>query len=301
MNVIEVDNWCHIDRDLYALAYERWGGSFITHPGVIDRVREVSGQKVELFGAFHKGHLVGVAPICKDWLLGPKIATSDRIDTGQCEIILPLDPCFRFKLPWRYVALSGQHTDQVIGAHPMELTVALMRPLIGQTSLSARKRSNLRRQQRRVIEAGGRLIPMRELSPSIIAQIYGDFHRQRWGREARGINDLADLLEAGLQNFLFGYYMVIREEIKAVQLHYLVVSNRCVYVEGVQHGHDEESRQLGLGNVVTWASYLAAVDVAAKLRKTLRYSLGFMERGYKESWCVPSLLLTSESHSDTSC
>jgi len=291
-----VSTWKVIDMDAYHWAYDRWGGSFITHPDVIALLSAQLEKDIVLFGAVHTEQLVGAVATYQGWVLSHRSVDPYKIDLGKCEIILPLNPLLRFHLPWKFVDLSALHAQQIQDTHQMTTELALLRPLEGPDRLSSRTQSARRREQRRIIDHGCTIDTVSTLQTSNFVAAYDTFHRQRWGTSPRAIANFASLLEDSLSKRLFGYYIEVEGHIKALQIHYLVLTARCVFVEGVQLGHDQAMSNLRLGHAVLWQAYNTATAFADEHKRPLRYSVGYFERGYKEHWCIAAPLLTSESH-----
>jgi CelD/BcsL family acetyltransferase involved in cellulose biosynthesis len=278
--------WTEIDRDAYAQAWQRFGGSFATHPEVVERLSAFLGIKLHYLGWVVDGDVVG-AVAC--W--GRHVALSKQVlkregkrgllDMGNAEIILPIAAETVVPVRQRAAYVSQLNAGQISTLKAQPEGLALAR---APEDYSKKFRYNQRREQRLLEEAGGSLVAMSGLAPQEQATIYGDLFQRRWGFEVPGKAGLVEVFTL-LREFMTGSLVMLDSAPVAVQILYRVEAPQWVSLEYVNGGVDPQSREFSPGSVLSFVNTQQAWADAQALGKPLRYSFGRADREYKDRWC----------------
>ncbi|PTT72423.1 GNAT family N-acetyltransferase, partial [Pseudomonas sp. HMWF007] len=173
--------WTQIDRDAYARAWQRFGGSVATHPEVVERLSTFVGIELRYLGWIVDGDVVAAIPC---W--GRHVALSKEVlkregkrgllDMGNAEIILPIAPDVVVPVRQRMAYVSQLNAGQIstLKVQPEGLALARL-----PEEYSKKFRYNQRREQRLLEEAGGSLVPMSDFTPQEQAAAYGDLFQRR--------------------------------------------------------------------------------------------------------------------------
>lgn len=292
-----------IAPSLYTTLWDRFGGSFITHPSVLSRLAETVAYPVAYFGLYEHGRVRGAVPAWGDWIAGHFEALDARarerwleLDTGQPEFILPVDPDVRFELPFRAKRLSSLHQDQINGIEPTSGVESrfqmLARPHSGAGGFSQATRKKLNRMLKRITDAGARILPITALTPDDLAAAYAQLYTLRWpGTQPRGRDQLCGLF-GQWRGLLFGHCVRLDGRVIALDICYQVSSARCLYIEAVQGAWDPDYAELSPGSVVMLVNTREAWARASAAARPLRFSFGYAgeQPGYKHLWCIPQPL-----------
>ncbi len=110
--------WTQIDRDAYARAWQRFGGSVATHPEVVERLSTFVGIELRYLGWIVDGDVVAAIPC---W--GRHVALSKEVlkregkrgllDMGNAEIILPIAPDVVVPVRQRMAYVSQLNAEQI--------------------------------------------------------------------------------------------------------------------------------------------------------------------------------------------
>jgi hypothetical protein len=270
--------WTEIDCHAYEQAWQRFGGSFATHPQVVERLSKFLGIELRYLGWIVDGDVVAAVPC---W--GRHVALSKEVlkrkgkrgllDMGNAEVILPVCTDARVPVRQRMAYVSQLNASQISTLRAQPQGLALAR---APEEYSKKFRYNQRREQRLLEEAGGSLIPMSQLSPQEQAAAYGELFQRRWGFEVPGKDGLVDVFTL-LREFMTGSV--------AMQILYRVEAPQWVSLEYVNGGVDPQSREFSPGSVLSFVNTQHAWAEALALGKTLRYSFGRADREYKDRWC----------------
>lgn len=278
--------WTPIDAAAYAGAWQRFGGSVATHPGVVERLAGLAGIPVRYLGWLEQGELQAALPtwgrhlaLSKDVL--KRHGQRGLFDLGNAEIILPAAPAIQLPLRHqaRYVSALNAVQFSTLREQPEGLALA-REP----EEYSKKFRYNQRREQRLLEEAGGVIRPMLELSASEQATIYAELFQRRWGFEATGKDHLSEVF-ALLREFMTGSLIYLQDQPVAIQILYRVEAPQWVSLEYINGGVDPQNREFSPGSVLSFVNTQNAWSEARALGKPLRYSFGRADREYKDRWC----------------
>ncbi|GLH47383.1 GNAT family N-acetyltransferase [Pseudomonas sp. B2021] len=280
--------WAPVEAEVYAQAWQRYGGSVATHPQVIERLAGLAQIPVRYLGWEQGGELKGaIATWGRDLALSKDVlkrsGKKGLFDLGNAEIILPIAADAQVPLRHRARYLSTLNEGRVSTLKPQAEQLAMART---PEDLSKKFRYNQRRELRLLEEAGGVVRAVSEFSSVELAAIYCDLFQRRWGFPAAGAARLAEVLEL-LKEFLFGSVLFLNDAPIAVQLVYQVQSNEWFSAEYVNGGVDPETRAFSPGSVLSFLNTQSAWEQARAANKSLRFSFGRSDREYKERWCNP--------------
>ena len=280
--------WAPVEAEVYAQAWQRYGGSVATHPQVIERLAGLAQIPVRYLGWEQGGEFKGaIATWGRDLALSKDVlkrsGKKGLFDLGNAEIILPIAADAQVPLRHRARYLSALNEGRVSTLKPQAEQLAMART---PEDLSKKFRYNQRRELRLLEEAGGVVRAVSEFSSVELAAIYCDLFQRRWGFPAAGAARLAEVLEL-LKEFLFGSVLFLNDAPIAVQLVYQVQSNEWFSAEYVNGGVDPETRAFSPGSVLSFLNTQSAWEQARAANKSLRVSFGRSDREYKERWCNP--------------
>lgn len=278
--------WTEIDRETYEQAWQRFGGSFATHPVVVERLSGFVGVELRYLGWLVDGAVVAAVA---SW--GRHVALSKEVlkregkrgllDMGNAEIILPIAPDVIVPVRQRMAYVSQLNAAQISTLRAQPEGLALAR---APEDYSKKFRYNQRREQRLLEEAGGALIPMAELTPQEQAAAYSDLFERRWGFAVPGKAGLIEVFTL-LREFMTGSVVMLDSAPVAIQILYRVEAPQWVSLEYINGGVDPQSREFSPGSVLSFVNTQQAWADAQALGKTLRYSFGRADREYKDRWC----------------
>ena len=280
--------WTPVDAEVYAQAWQRYGGSVATHPQVIERLAGLAQIPVRYLGWEQGGELKGaIATWGRDLALSKDVlkrtGKKGLFDLGNAEIILPIAADAQVPLRHRGRYLSALNQGRVGTLKPQAEHLAMART---PEDLSKKFRYNQRRELRLLEEAGGVVRPVSEFSGVELAAIYCDLFQRRWGFPATGAERLAEVLEL-LKAFLIGSVLFLNDAPIAVQVVYRVAAPEWISVEYVNGGVDPETRAFSPGSVLSFLNTQSAWEHARAQDLPLRFSFGRADREYKERWCNP--------------
>ncbi|MBA1431859.1 antimicrobial resistance protein Mig-14 [Pseudomonas orientalis] len=280
--------WTPVDADVYAQAWQRYGGSVATHPQVIERLAGLAQIPVRYLGWEQGGELKGaIATWGRDLALSKDVlkrtGKKGLFDLGNAEIILPIAADAQVPLRHRARYLSALNEGRVSTLKPQAEQLAMART---PEDLSKKFRYNQRRELRLLEEAGGVVRQVSEFSGAELAVIYCDLFQRRWSFPATGAERLAEVLEL-LKAFLIGSVLFLNDAPIAVQVVYRVQAPEWISVEYVNGGVDPETRAFSPGSVLSFLNTQSAWEHARALDLPLRFSFGRADREYKERWCNP--------------
>lgn len=278
--------WVEIDAAGYAAAWQRFGGSVVTHPEVVAALSRLARIPVRYLGWRVDGELVAALPCWGRHLALSREALKRAgrrglFDLGNAEVILPVAPDVQVPVRQRMRYVSELHATQISTLRPQPEGLALAR---APEDYGKKFRYNQRRELRLLEEAGGRITPMRDLSPGEQAAIYTELFERRWGFDVPGKGHLEEVF-ALLRPFMTGSLVWLEERPIAVQILYRVEAPQWVSVEYVNGGVDPQERAFSPGSVLSFVNTQAAWEDARALGKPLRYSFGRADREYKDRWC----------------
>lgn len=278
--------WSEIDLESYQQAWHRFGGSFATHPEVVERLSHFVGITSRYLGWLVEGEVVAAIPC---W--GQHVALSKEVlkregkrgllDMGNSEIILPVAPGVTVPVRQRMAYVSQMNAEQISTLKVQPQGLALAR---APEDYSKKFRYNQRREQRLLEEAGGVLLPMSELSPQEQAAAYGELFQRRWNFAVPGQKGLVEVFTL-LREFMSGSVVMLDSAPIAIQILYRVEAPRWVSVEYINGGVDPQSREFSPGSVLSFVNTQQEWERAKAVGKTLRYSFGRADREYKDRWC----------------
>lgn len=278
-----------IDAAGYAAAWQRYGGSVMTHPGVVATLSGIADIPVRyLARRSAEGEIVGaLATWGRDLALsrrGLKRRGKKRVfDLGNAEIILPIDRQARFDLRFAGDYISGLHADRVDGLRRQGEALAMVRPL---ADYGKKFLYNQRRELRLFLEAGGEVRDVHDFPAETLSGIYTDLFEKRWGFPVPAKPTLPEVLRY-MQTFMTGSLLLHQGRPIAFQLIYRVDSPGWLSVEYINGGIDPGYEAYSPGSILCYLNIQAAHAAAEAAGKALRYSFGRADQGYKMRWCHP--------------
>ena len=284
--------WTPVEAEVYAQAWQRFGGSVATHPQIVERLAHLAQIPVRYLGWEQDGELKGaIATWGRDLALSKDVlkrkGKKGLFDLGNAEIILPLAADAQVPLRHRARYLSALNEGRVSTLKPQAEQLAMART---PEELSKKFRYNQRRELRLLEEAGGVVRPVSEFSSAELASIYCDLFLRRWGFKATGAERLAEVIEL-LREWLIGSVIFLNDAPIAIQLVYRVESPEWISVEYVNGGVDPETSAFSPGSVLSFLNTQSAWEQAREVGKPLRFSFGRADREYKDRWCNPVQVL----------
>ncbi len=281
-------NWELADAETYRQAYEDFGGSVITHPGIISRVSELAGMDLTYWVVRESDRVVAAAPLWGKYVAGSKKALKKAgrkgiLDMGNAEVILPIAPDAEVQIRYKAEFVSALHERQIVNLHRKDdLCISLVKGY-QPGGFSKKFKYNLRREWRIFQEAGGEKRPIQDHKSDTIADIYCELFEKRWGFKPRGHTNIHVAIGA-LKPYMIGDVLYLHDKWAAIQLVYLVQSPQWVSVEYVNGGVDPELRKLSPGSVLSYLNTSTAQAIANQHGKSLRFSFGKSDGGYKDLW-----------------
>ncbi|MEF8720040.1 MAG: GNAT family N-acetyltransferase [Candidatus Accumulibacter necessarius] len=280
--------WTPIDAASYAQAWECFGGSVATYPVVVERLADLARIPVRYLGWFAGDQLLAAIPCWGRHLALSKEVLKKRgrrglFDLGNAEIILPIAEQVTVPVRQRIRYVSELNAGRISTLRPQLEGLALAR---APEDYSKKFRYNQRRELRLFEEAGGRVLPIGDFSPVEQAAIYGELFERRWGFAAKG-QAHRDQVYALLREFMTGAVLLLNGLPIAIQILYRVEAPKWISLEYINGGVDSRYADLSPGSVLSFVNTQVAWQEARALGKTLRYSFGRADRGYKDRWCHP--------------
>lgn len=295
--------WLNVSAQDYRECYERFGGSVVTHPDVLDFLHArmpLAPQYLGVRGG-EDGMLAGAACRWGDRLAGDERTLREvvqpRFDLGAPEIVLP---CSGRARPWlRLLMFKTSHLSALskhLFVNVRQVTrsrrqLALAKTL-GDGGFSTKTKRRRRLDVRRFLAAGGQATRVHDHDASTLADIYRDLHHSRWGRHPAERGCLIELL-THLRHLLFGHVLWVNGQPVAYDFVLMARSPRWLSAECVNGGVDPRFAELSPGSVLIWLNLVEAWEQAQENARELRFSLGRMDREYKRAWCHPAPLFRS--------
>lgn len=282
--------WKAISATAYRAAYEKWGGSVITHPRVLDFIhRHKPGIPHEYLCS--SGNPGTSTAICRwgRWLAGDLPALNryvqPELDFGEPEVILPQSPhAIKHYLWLRSRMLSELNHGAVPNTHIVHKAknfIAQVKPL---NELSSKTRNTRSRKLKAWREAGGTVRPLKDFSPAELARIYGELYRKRRGRTLRSEASLTAVY-TDLGDMVFGHVLFMRNQPCAYQLILRAESPRWISYEYVNGGMDLAFSEWSPGSILLGVNTQLAWEECCKTGRKMRYSFGRNRGAYKQTWC----------------
>lgn len=278
--------WVPISADDYATAWNTFGGSVATHPEVVARLAGLAGIAVRYLGHPVEGEVRAAMPTWGRHLALSKDVLKQQgkrslFDLGNAEVILPIAPTTRVQVRHQLRYVSECNAGQLVGLREQPEGLALARE---PEQYSKKFRYNQRRELRLLEEAGGVIRPMLELTAHEQARIYADLFQRRWGFEATGKENLAEVF-ALMREFMTGSLIYLDDQPVAIQILYRVQAPQWVSLEYINGGVDPQQRDFSPGSVLSFVNTQSEWEQARAQGKPLRYSFGRADREYKDRWC----------------
>jgi len=280
--------WQSIDADTYAETWARYGGSIMTHPGIVAGLSKLAEIPVRYLGFPMNGELQGVIAtwgrhlaLSRDAL--KRFGKRDCFDLGNAESILPIAP--DASLPVRFAGryISGVNAQNTTTLRPQRERIALAK---SPDEFSSKFLYNQRRELRIFLESGGCIRDVGEFTPAQLAAIYAELFSRRWDKPVPAGSHLPETLTI-MRPYTFGSLLEMQGSIIAVQLLYRVESPGWVSVEYINGGVDPAFSKFSPGSIATFLNVRTAWEQARSIGKSLRYSFGRVDRDYKMRWCKP--------------
>jgi len=281
----------------YPRCYERFGGSVITHPDVLDLLHARMPLRPRYLGLKGKnGELVGA--VCR-W--GNRLAGDERVlrdvvqahfDLGAPEIVLPVSSAAGKRaniLTLKSSHVSALNRDLFTNLRPVRRDrrqLALAKDM-SENGFSAKTKRKRRQAVRSFLEANGSVTQVQDHDACTLAAIHDTLHRSRWGKSPGERQALVDLLTQ-LRHLLFGQVLWLHGEPVAYDFVLMARSPGWLSAECINGGVDARYPELSVGPVLVWLNLVQAWEMADAEGRDLRFSLGRMDMDYKSTWCRPS-------------
>lgn len=289
LRLLRTLGWHPLPQDEYRCAYDRWGGSVITHPDILGFIDRQCGLTTRFLGHRGKdGSLDGCIAVWGEYLAGDKEALAkfgveEQLDFGTPEIILPLSPAFRASIRLRGKHLSALHEGQILNLSGRNRGRSLCLAGAGQEGPSRRTRQKRKNELKHFLDAGGGITGIGDHAPSALADTYLALFQRRWERPHPHAASMPALFEA-LHPFLRGHVLHMNERPCAFQLLLASASGRHLSVEFVNSGVDPIGKDWSAGSILTWLNLEQARQEAEAKQLDLRYSFGRNSAAYKANW-----------------
>lgn len=284
--------WTPIGAQEYAELWQRHGGSVATHPDFVQQLSGLADIPVRYLGWMEQEEPCAAVAV---W--GGHVALSRQylkkkgkrrlFDLGNAEIIIPQAAGCKARFRFRGRYISALHEGRLQGVSLQQEQLAMARE---PEEYSKKFRYNQRRELRLLEEAGAEILSVADLAPSEIAAIYQELFEKRWGFDVPGKQGLEQVF-AALHEHMAGSWICLEGRPAAIQILYRVESPEWVSVEYVNGGVEPDFNSLSPGSVLSYVNTQNEWQRAREQGKTLRYSFGRADNGYKSRWCheVPVL------------
>ncbi len=294
--------WRTVSPQDYRRCYESFGGSVVTHPDVLEFLHARLPLVPHYLGIDgDHGELAGAACRWGDRLAGDERSLRDIVrpdyDLGAPEIVLP---CSARARPWtRLLMLKTSHLSALsshlfsnlrpVGRTRRQLALAKG---MGADGFSTKTKRRRRLDLRGFLAAGGHATRVQDHDPELLADIYRDLHRSRWGKHPAPRARLIDMLTQ-LRHLVFGHVLWLDARPVAYDFVLMARSPAWLSAECINGGIDPSVADLSPGSVLIWLNLVEAWEQAQAEQRELRFSLGRMDLAYKEAWCRPAPLYRS--------
>ena len=286
--------WQEVVPDAYTDAYQRFGGSVLTHPLMVTAVSSMTEMPLRYVARYDGDDLIAAIPLWGKYLACSKAplkkARKNRVvDTGNAEVILPLKPGNQFNLRYKGLFLSSLHTKTITTLKPLHKTcISLTRSHQPghENSLSKKFKYNQRRELRLFEEAGGYYHPVTEIDSQTFSEIYTSLFFRRWGFNIKGHEHFKHFAEQ-VRPLQTGFILFSKEN-KPVAVQWILKAESpkwlsCEYING---GVDPDFSEYSPGSILSYLNTKAAEEEAINKNKQLRFSFGRSDRDYKDRWCA---------------
>lgn len=292
LNELRTYGWEPISAADYADCFERYGGSLICHPEVLEFIHQHVDCQPAYWGRSNgTGQLLGALCAWGEYLAGDPLAiramgVDRQFDFGTPELILPWAPGLRTVLGFRGKFISARHQKQILN---LSLRLNSRRCLCLAKSgkdFSPKTHRKRRNELRHFIDQGGEVQQVSALSASDFSEIYCELHASRWNRviPAGERQHILQLIR-GLQRFLFGHVLLFKGRPCATDLILSSSAGSVFSLENINGGIDTSLRHLSPGSLLNWLNICSADRQAQRMQQEMRFSFGRNSSPYKQLWC----------------
>jgi hypothetical protein len=282
-------DWQKVDASVYSEAYTKFGGSFLTHPQVIDAMSAMVSTPTHYYASYRDNQLIGALAAWDKYLAGDKrflkkIAARTVFDTGNAEVILPLDPQQLISVKGfkgQFISECNHGNIDKLTSQQETLSLARSFTLGG---FSSKFRYNRRRELKQFIKDGGEITPFTQLSAHDIATRYIQLFMVRWDKKPKGHERLEEFITA-IRPLVHGHLLTMNDSPVAIQLIYLAQTAVRVSAEYINGGVDQQFQQYSPGSILSFLNIQHAEEIATNAEVPLRFSFGISDKEYKNSWC----------------
>ncbi|PHS73633.1 MAG: GNAT family N-acetyltransferase [Cycloclasticus sp.] len=278
--------WHEVGVDDYSAAYDKFGGSVLSNPDVLNAIAVVVDLPIQYFAYKNIDGVQAVIPVWKNWVAGSKLGLNKMsrkgmVDFGNAELILPISEKANLALPVRANNLSLKNRSNITNLQDSQMDICLAKK---PHEFSKKVRYNRKRELRLLEEAGATVQSVDSMSNEEISIMYSKLFELRWGFKATGFEYLTDLLDY-VRPLLFGAVIKLDGKAIAFQLIYKSECYSHISMEYINGGVDPAYKELGAGSVLTYLNTQRAWKLSEQLGKSLRYSFGKADNEYKDRWC----------------
>ncbi|KAF1368543.1 Mig-14 family protein [Yokenella regensburgei] len=276
----------------YQQCHSLYGGSFVTHPEVLNFLHSrydckptyyikhnANGAPVGSFCTWLGAHLAGDCKVTK-------MLDMEYYPFNKDELILPLSPEIKAIFPVKTKILSSINSNSVINSsfkNNSNRGICIAKGC-GKDGFSSATKNSRNRELKRFIKAGGRVVAQSEYSPEELVNIYFELYEKRWGNRHGNYHQLVDMI-TNLRQFFFGHVLLLNNSPCAFQLIMRADSPKWISFDYVNGGYDTVHDSFCPGTIVTWVNVQAAYSLCESQGKEMRYSFGRPTADYKNRWC----------------
>lgn len=207
--------WAVDSAENYALCHNMYGGSFITHPDVLEFLH----KRLDCFPAYyikrdkHGALLGGFCTWKSTYLAGDSAITQEvganHYSFNKDEITLPLHPALRTIVPFKTKLLSPINQHNVLNSS-FRLNSGrgiCIAKSCEKDGFSSKTKSRRNSELNKFLNAGGEIIEQSKISPENLTDIFCDLYEARWGHRPTNRVQLVDAIQH-LRPLFFGHVLM---------------------------------------------------------------------------------------------
>ncbi|MEM5442345.1 GNAT family N-acetyltransferase [Serratia marcescens] len=284
--------WRKGTAEEYRACYNLYGGSFVTHPDVLNFMQRQLNLRHKYY-VKHAPNGVLLGGFCtngnKEIALvgrGSKKIGIDIFMFNKDEMILPINRRIKTLIPYRSKILSSINGCSVINStfslnSQREICLA---KTCGKGGYSSSTKNSRNRELKKFLNSGGDVVDQALLTPIQLADIYLELFEKRWGVKPDNKQQMVDMITS-LRDMIFGYVLFYNGQPCAFQFITRADSPKWICFDYVNGGYDREQDGFCPGTIVTWLNVRAAYELCEREGKEMRYSFGKPTAPYKDRWC----------------
>lgn len=267
----------------YQAAYYKYGGSVNTHPDIINFFMQKKEKEFAFWHYRRDGEVTAAYFTSDENTFGLNVWRDYPVSYD--EIIIPMAADQKIVLPVKTNRLSSSLRGNIINATYVfreKRKVCLIK-----TSFSGKTVKKRNGELRKMLAAGGECIPLREMSPADIADIYVHLFRLRFADSVRCYNrkNITVLLTA-LPHMVTGNVLFFEGAPVAIDLVLCARSEKSLYFDVPNGGIDPSITAFSPGSLLMWKNIVDAREVCRNENKAMQFSIGLYDKkwDYKLLW-----------------